>query len=166
MRKSRLLFILVLIVGIMQISVGLESQTKEDDKGDVKTGILPKILSPEESLKTFLNAFASKDIDTVMAYIPNGTGKEITEWRERIKLLFQSRMSERKHIKAVESITLIKIETGKTGKLATMEATIVTTPNFSNAVTCDENGKCTATYKWLFRQAKEDGPWLHDGGGF
>jgi len=166
MKTCRVLFAIVLIVGLTQFCVNLGAETNEDVKVDSKPGIHPKILSPEESLKTFLNAFVSKDIDTVMAYIPNGTGKSITQWRERIKLIFQSRMSERKHIKAVESIELVKIEKGKTGKLATMKSTIVTSPNFSGAVVCDDNGKCTATYKWLFRKSKEDSPWLYDGGGF
>lgn len=169
MKKRNLVFILALMIGFTQFTGCLNAGTQDTgqlDTVNTKAGILPQVLSPEETLKIYLNAFISRDIDTVMAYLPNGTGKQITAWRERMKAISQAYMSEKKHVIAVESIKLIKIETLDTGKSAIIEATIVTTPKFSGAVSCDEQGKCTASLQWTFRQYKQDGPWLFDGGGF
>jgi hypothetical protein len=166
MKKRNVVFILALIIGFTQFTGCLNAGTQDAGQENAKAGILPQALSPEETLKIYLNAFISRDIDTVMAYLPNGTGKQITAWRERAKALSQARMSDKKHVIAIDSIKLIKIETQDSAKRAIMEATIVTTPNFSEAVTCDGQGKCTASLQWTFRQYKQDGPWLFDGGGF
>jgi len=166
MKKRNVVFILALMIGFTQFTGCLNAGTQDTGQVDIKAGILPQVLSPEETLKIYLNAFISRDIDTAMAYLPNGAGKQITAWRERMKAINQVYMSEKKHVIAVESINLIKIETLDTGKSAIIEATIVTTPKFSGAVSCDQQGKCTASLQWTFRQYKQDGPWLYDGGGF
>jgi hypothetical protein len=126
----------------------------------------PMILSPEETLKTYLNAFIAKNINTVMAYLPDGRTEQIKKWRERMKIFFMRRMTERKHIKAVIGVKLAEIKEQKNGKLAFLEAKIETSPKFSGSVNCDPNGKCVATYKWSFRQYYGKGPWFFDGGGF
>ncbi|MGE5340940.1 MAG: hypothetical protein ACM3SY_05595 [Candidatus Omnitrophota bacterium] len=165
MKKIKFFFIIVLLIGFTNPFHGLYAKPGDTTK-DVKTVIIPQKLSPEETLKVYLNAFISRDINTVMAYLPNGTGEKISAWRERVKMIYQAYMVEKRHIKAVESIKLIKIETQKTAKLAIMEAILVTSPKFSGAVICDGNGKCTVTLQWAFRQETSDAPWLFDGGGF
>lgn len=166
MKKRNAISILVLIMCFIQLPGCLKAGTKGNNQEIDKTEIIPQAISPEETLKIYLNAFISRDIDTVMAYLPNGTSKEFTAWRERAKAINQTYMSDKKHIKAIDSIKLIKIETIGKIKRAIIEAVIITTPNFSGAVTCDEHGKCNAILQWTFRQYKQDAPWLYDGGGF
>jgi hypothetical protein len=166
MKKRNVVFILALMIGFTQFTGCLNAGTQDTGQVDTKAGILPQVLSPEETLKIYLNAFISRDIDTAMAYLPNGTGKQITAWRERARAIRLAFMSEKKHIIAIDSIKLIKVETQESVTRAILEAIIVTTPRFSGAVTCDEQGKCTASLQWTFRQYKQDGPWLYDGGGF
>lgn len=159
MKKIQILLSMLLVLSFLQFSAAISGSNQREKSH-------PMILSPEETLKAYLNAFIAKDIDTVMAYLPDWKSEQIKKWRERMTLFFKNRMTERKHIKAVIEVKLEKIEEQKDSKLAFLEAKIETSPKFSGSVICDSNGKCFVTYKWAFRQYDGKGPWLFDGGGF
>ena len=159
MNKTRILLRVFFVFSIILFAATIS-------KSEQKIESHPLILSPEETLRTYLNAFIAKDIDTVMAYLPDWKSEQIKKWRERMTVFFKKRMTERRHIKAVIEVKLKKIEEQKDGKLAFLEAKIETSPKFSGSVLCDSNGKCVVTYKWAFRQYNGKGTWFFDGGGF
>ncbi len=159
MKKTHVLLSMLFVFSFLQFATSIPGSAQ-----GVKSH--PMSLSPQETLKIYLNSFIAQDIDMVMTYLPDWKSEQIKKWRERMKLFFKKRMTERKHIKAVIEVKLEKIEEQKGGRIAFLEAKIETSPKFSGSVNCDPNGKCVATYKWAFRQYHGKGPWFFDGGGF
>lgn len=126
----------------------------------------PMVLTPEKTAEVFMSAFITKDIDTIMAYIPDGNSESFKEWREKMKTIYKKYMTDARHIKKIIEIRVDKIQEEKRGKVATIIITIETTSEFSNSVNIDSQGKPMATYRWVFLKKSENSPWLFDGGGF
>lgn len=126
----------------------------------------PLILSPEETLRIFLQAYIDRDVETIMAYLPNDNSEEIKIWREKYRTFCQKYMSPTRCIVDIIEIKLIQIENQAGSRTAIMTTILETSPEFSGLTVTDNSGKSTVVYRWAFCQTKENSPWLFDGGGF
>lgn len=125
----------------------------------------PLPLTPEKTMEIFLNAFINKDIDTVMAYLPDLKTNQCDAWRGKMKTVYSKFMTPERHIKSFISATVLETKKEESVIRVTIEAVCETTPKFTGAVDCDDNGKCSVTLKWIFVQSANNTPWLFDGGG-
>jgi len=122
----------------------------------------PLELTPEDTLRTLLEAFIRRDIETVLAYY-HPSVRANPERIARIRQGMGSYMTDRKHVKRIVEIRLDKITASGEDKVATLWAKIETTPRFSGVLDLGGNVR---EYRWVLRQLKGKGPWFHDGGGF
>jgi hypothetical protein len=162
MKKKKILFVILvttLFIGLAQPSGLLNAGTQEADQEYGYRGI--PTLSPQETLKVYLNAFIYRDIDMATAHHPKKPC-----WQKGVKPILMNFMTKKRHIIAVESIELLSIETVNSVTIAVMYATLAVTPKFPGAENCDVRGRCTVSHTWTFVQYQPNGPWVYDGGGF
>ncbi|MGE5342527.1 MAG: hypothetical protein ACM3SY_13715 [Candidatus Omnitrophota bacterium] len=169
MKKKRVLLHVTAVIFLMiTISVlspsAIAKKTTPLTSPDEKSH--PVMATPEKTLEIFLSAFVRKDIKTVMAYVPS---EDVKSEREAIKLNALEHMTEKKHVTGISGIQLEKIEDQKTnGKVAYIVSKIEVSQDFfgPGIKITDAQGKTSSIFKWTFRQADPQSPWLYDGGGF
>ncbi len=122
----------------------------------------PLRLTPEDTLRTILEAYIARDIETVLAYLPPVI-RENPERMAQFREIWSSYMTDERHVKRIVEIRLDKITSVGEDKVARLWAKIETTPRFSGA---PDLGGNIREYRWALRQLKGKGPWFHDGGGF
>ena len=122
----------------------------------------PKRMSPEKTLETYLNAFIARDIDTVMAYYQGSS-----EWQEKMKQNWQDLMTEKKHIKRIVNVRLIKTWRENGRRTAELSGEFVATWFFKGSnILSSLLGNHSIKRKWKFYQARKNGPWYYNEGGF
>lgn len=122
----------------------------------------PLELTPEQTLKTLLEAFIARDIERALAYV-HPVLHDNPERIARLREGWGSYMTDRKHVKRIVEIRLEAITARGEDKVATLWTKIETTPRFSGV---PDLGGNVREYRWSLRQLKGKGPWFHDGGGF
>jgi len=156
-RVQIVLVILALLIPMASMLTAGESTTPRKH---------PQVLTADQTVKVFLEGFVARDIETIMAYLPNGESERMKQWREKMSNLFKRFMSEKRHIKKINGIKIKETRDSDRGKMAMIITTFETTPNFSGRSSVNAEGKTVATYNWAFLQKDEKSPWLFDGGGF
>lgn len=163
--KTNRIQLAALIILLLLLFTGLQPCPTGQTKPGEKPGH-PQVLSPDKTLRVFLEAFIARDIDTVMAYIPGRSDQGLAKWREKYRKVSLGFMKDDKHIKKILSINVQEIKKNGNDSLAIMTASLETTPQFSGMAVTDSSGKTTVTYRWVFLQSGKNTHWVLDGGGF
>jgi hypothetical protein len=171
MKKKPFVMCLVIVVSFLFFAAVFDSRIEAvspNTNPGKKSLSHPVVTTPENTLAIYLNAFIEKDIDAVMAYVPEGEGDQLKKWREQVKANAQDFMTTKKYVKNIIGITLQKVENQKGGKVAYLLSKIEVSQDFfgPGIDISDSHGKSSIICKWVFRQPDLQGPWFYAEGGF
>jgi hypothetical protein len=118
------------------------------------------MLTPEETLRTILQAYVTRDLPTVLSY-RNPVIKSNPE-RAGVDAYYCRRaMTDRLHLIRVGGVSLEKVVVADTYREAFLTAEVETTPGFPGPLRDGMH-----TYRWALKQFNGTGPWYFDGGGW
>ena len=118
----------------------------------------PLSLTPKRTVRLWFAAWINRDIDVVMAYLPQMNPERMM----RIRSIWEQFMTDKRHIKRIVEISPPVIKPIKGGgHLAKMKVKVETTPKFHGK----RESKTVRVFDHVFfKQHRENGPWLFDGG--
>lgn len=147
----------LLILSVVCPATTLPGPMSTSDSGPCVTDPDPVV-----ALATILQAYVSRDAATVLAchLSPTPTNpdrKAFIEWAVR------SRMTERRHIIRVVSVSLRRVSTERSGHVAELSARLVATPAFSAARPAPDGA---LEFTWQLVRPEATRCWYFYGGGF
>lgn len=119
-------------------------------------------LTPEVTLRTMLDGYVRRDLETVAAYL-HPTLRDKPEMRQRFIDAIRANMSPERHVSRVVSITLVRVRASGDKEYADLVSIIEASSRFSGRAGNQSNER---QHNWTLVRFRQNGPWYHSGGGF